>query len=93
MLRRRGAAEAGAIFIKIDRLDGTCSLYAPAPASELPDGTDRLWSSSLTEEWTDCTNIEHKIQREIKFDPDLWLIEVEDKQGRHFLDLANDLKK
>ena len=30
-LRKRGAAEAGAIFVKLDRLDGTASLYGPAP--------------------------------------------------------------
>src|SRR5215467_3500780 len=30
-VRRRGAEEAGAIFIKINRLDGTGALYGPAP--------------------------------------------------------------
>jgi hypothetical protein len=30
-LRRRGAAEAGAIFVKLDLLDGRAQLYAPAP--------------------------------------------------------------
>ena len=32
-VRRRGAEEAGAIFIKISRLDGTAILYGPAPQS------------------------------------------------------------
>ena len=31
VVRRRGAEEAGAIFIKISRLDGTAALFAPAP--------------------------------------------------------------
>ena len=30
VLRKRGAAEAGALFVKVDRLDGTASLYGPA---------------------------------------------------------------
>ena len=31
------------------------------------------------------------LSRQQKFDPDLWIIEVEDKAGRHFLgDLAVD---
>ena len=30
-VRRRGAKEAGAIFIKVTRLDGTADLYGPAP--------------------------------------------------------------
>jgi hypothetical protein len=30
------------------------------------------------------------LQRELRFDPDLWIIEAEDRLGRHFLDLAKD---
>ena len=45
VLRRRGAAEAGAIFVKVDRLDGAAALYGPASqAEELPDGVDRLFA-------------------------------------------------
>src|SRR5689334_3602304 len=32
-VRRRGAEDAGAIFIKLNRLDGTGTLYGPAPQS------------------------------------------------------------
>jgi hypothetical protein len=31
VVRRRGADEAGAVFIKIARLDGTAELFGPAP--------------------------------------------------------------
>ena len=31
MLRRRGAEEAGAVFIKVARRDGTAAVFAPAP--------------------------------------------------------------
>lgn len=90
MLRRRGAAEAGAIFVKIDRLDGQAALYGPAPQSELAerDGVDRVWMRLHQDEWIDPASVEEKIAREMKFDPDLWLIEVEDRKGRCFLDLA-----
>ena len=91
VLRRRGAAEAGAIFVKIDRLDGHAALYGPAPQSELADredGIDRLWMRLHQEDWSDPASVEEKIAREMKFDPDLWLIEVEDRKGRSFLDLA-----
>ncbi|HEY5217100.1 MAG TPA: DUF1491 family protein, partial [Pseudolabrys sp.] len=30
-VRRRGADEAGAVYIKVNRLDGTGMLYGPAP--------------------------------------------------------------
>jgi hypothetical protein len=32
--------------------------------------------------------IEERMQREGRFDPDYWLIEIEDRAGRHFLDIT-----
>ena len=89
VLRRRGAAEAGAIFVKIDRLDGRVALYAPAPQSALAErGVERLWSRAHNEEWVEDSAAERRLAREIAFDPDLWIVEVEDRQGRHWLDVA-----
>jgi hypothetical protein len=89
VLRRRGAPEAGAIFIKVDRLDGTAALYAPAPQSEVGErGVERQWARAHREEWLDAAGLEARIAREIGFDQDLWLIEVEDRQGRCWLDLV-----
>jgi len=86
VLRRRGAAEGGAIFVKVDRLDGTAALYGPAPQAVFGSGdTERLFAPVL--EGT-SPDVEDRIRREMKFDPDLWLIESDDRQGRHFLDLA-----
>jgi hypothetical protein len=31
-------------------------------------------------------DIEARLVREIRFDPDLWIVEVEDRAGRNFLD-------
>lgn len=88
-LRRRGAAEAGAIFVKVDRLDGRAALYAPAPQSELAGrGVERLWSRAHKDEWIEPEAIEKRLTREIEFDRDLWIVEVEDRQGRCWLDLA-----
>ncbi len=94
VLRRRGAAEAGAIFVKLDRLDGRAALYAPAPQSELAEsaerGVERLWRRAHKEEWIEPGEAERRLQREIGFDPDLWIIEVEDREGLPRLDLAAD---
>lgn len=90
VLRRRGAAEAGAIFVKVDRLDGQTALFGPAPQTELAErGIDRVWRRLHDEEWIDPATAEEKLRREIKFDSDLWIVEVEDRKGRNFLDLAN----
>jgi hypothetical protein len=93
VLRRRGAAEAGAIFIKLDRLDGRAALYAPAPQSELAEaerGVERLWRRAHREEWVEPAEVERRLKREIEFDPDLWIVEVEDRDGHARLDLAPD---
>ncbi len=90
-VRRRGAEEAGAIFIKVSRLDGTATLYGPAPQSAFDDAqpADRLFAVVLgNEQGVAEADIESRLGREIKFDPDLWIVEVEDREGRNFLDSA-----
>jgi hypothetical protein len=32
--------------------------------------------------------VEERLAKEIRFDPDAWIVETEDRAGRHFLDLA-----
>jgi len=89
MLRRRGAAAAGALFITLDRLDGRAAVFGPAPQSEaLPDGVDRLFSKVHADEFVDPAEAEARLKREIIFDPDLWIVEIEDRDGRVFVDLA-----
>jgi len=87
-LRHRGAAEAGAIAIKVDHLNGMSALYLPAPQSEMIEGVERMWSRAHSAPVKDNTDIEALITRQRRFDPDLWVIEVEDRQGRSFLDVA-----
>ena len=88
-LRRRGAPEAGAIVVKIDRLDGRAALFSPAPQSQaLGEGIDRLFTRAHESEWLDPAAVEARLSREIAFDPDLWIVEVEDRAGRTFLDIA-----
>jgi hypothetical protein len=87
-LRRRGAAEAGAIFIKVSRLDGTADLYGPAPQSAFDEAqpVDRAFAPLTKESPSPEPEVEARLAREVKFDPDLWIVEVEDAAGRHFLD-------
>lgn len=88
-VRRRGAEEAGAIFIKVSRLDGTASLYGPAPQSAFDDSrpADRLFTVVLGgAAAVPDADIEARLVRESRYDPDLWIVEIEDRAGRPFLD-------
>lgn len=87
VLRRRGADSAGAIFIKVDRLDGTAALFGPAPQTVyVDDALDRRFARLHDADWIDAIDAEERMKKEIRFDPDLWLLEVEDRAGRDFLD-------
>jgi hypothetical protein len=87
-VRRRGADEAGAIFIKVNRLDGTADVFAPAPQSAFAEQspTDRAFSRALKVMPAADADAEAYLTRQVRFDPDVWIIEIEDRDGRNFLD-------
>lgn len=84
-ITHRGADEAGAIFVVVDRLDGTCDLWGPAPQADIdaePSG-DRRFERLLAR--APRADLAARIASERRFDSDLWLAEVEDREGRHFI--------
>ncbi|MGZ8308537.1 MAG: DUF1491 family protein [Rhodoplanes sp.] len=87
-VRRRGAEEAGAIYVVVNRLDGTADLYGPAPQTAFDEGMpiDRAFTPALATLPAPESAVDAYIARESRFDPDLWVIEIEERSGRHFLD-------
>ncbi len=85
MIVRRGDAAAGAIFVSVDRLDGTVCLYGPAPAGLEGAETDRRWVRCLGASLVGSNEASGYLTRQLEFDSDLWIIELEDRAGRHFL--------
>ena len=88
-VRRRGAEEAGAVFVKVALLDGNAMLYVPAPQTVYDDSRpiERIFTPTSREPVPEAS-VEERLAKEIRFDPDAWIIETEDRAGRHFLDLA-----
>jgi hypothetical protein len=88
-VRRRGAEEAGAVFVKVSLLDGKAMLYVPAPQTAYEDGrpVDRFFMPAGPQPLPEHT-VEERLAKEIRFDPDAWIVETEDRTGRHFLELA-----
>ena len=90
VLRRRGAEEAGAVFVKVSRLDGSAEVFAPAPQTAFDEArpADRAFVPALKQQPVPEADAEAYLARQIKFDSDLWIVEVEDRSGRNFLDQA-----
>ena len=86
---KKGAPEAGAVFVCVDRLDGTYDFYGPAPQamfSKLPQG--RLFERIF--EGTERAAIDGRLASEARMDPDFWLVEIEAREGRVELPLAEE---
>ena len=76
----RGDATAGAVLVKLNTLDGQASCYQRS--FDLMTG-DHKWV--VLNEGAE-RDVDASVTKQRGFDPDLWVIEVEDKQGRHLLD-------
>ncbi len=78
---KKGAEEAGAVFLKVARLDGTCTILNQARAGE----GELVWARPLGEA-CDEARASVYFAKQMKFDPDLWIVEIEDRDGRAFVD-------
>ena len=76
----RGDPTAGAVMVVQSRLDGTATLHQRVP--DLLTG-ERRWA--VLTEGSDA-EVAEAVERQRRFDRDLWVIEVEDRGGRHLLD-------
>lgn len=83
---RRGAEEAGAIFVIVDKLDGNADLYGPAPQASFDETGpgDRKFQHVAAGASDEA--IAERLDREVRFDPDLWVVAVEDREGRIFFE-------
>ena len=76
----KGDETAGAVLVKSNTLDGQGRLFQRS--LDLITGS-RAW---ITLAEGDEAEVDASIERQRRFDPDLWVIEVEDRQGRTLLD-------
>lgn len=87
VVARKGAPEAGAIFIRVERADRLNLLFVPAPHSAYDeDASERRWSPLWQGEAKPSAQVDERLSREISFDADIWIVDVEDRDGRSFLD-------
>lgn len=78
VVARKGDEDAGTILVKVNRCDGTAEVYTQAR-----DGTGRLgWLKSTGADPVDDSRAEAVIARARDVDYDLWVIEVDSRDGR-----------
>ena len=76
-IERKGAEAAGAVFVRQRFRDGLETLYAPAPQSffDEDETAGRLFETRLDRQSQET--VRQMLDREIKFDSDLWIVELE----------------
>ena len=79
-IARKGDATAGAVLVKLATMDGQATLFQRS--FDLMTGA-RQW---MTLSQGRDAEVEASVAQQKSFDPDLWVIEIEDKAGRHLLD-------
>ena len=84
MVVQRGFEQSGSVIVKVNRLDGCAQIYTPVTG---PDG-NRIWMCPLQPSTGLPTDgdADAYIARQTARDSDLWVVEIEDPQGRHFID-------
>ncbi len=77
---RHGDEDAGAVLVKVANLTGQAELFVPAR----DENGERIWTRTSGAPVPD-EEIDAYCRRRADNDPDIWVIEIEDRRGRHFL--------
>lgn len=79
----RGDPDAGVILVKVNLLDGRA--IAHAPELDFDTGESR-WTTPMGADPKPEAEVDAYLTRRCDRDPDAWVIEIEDRQGRAFID-------
>ena len=81
LLLRKGDRSRGTVLVKVNRLDGGFTVLTQVRRDER-----LVWSRATGPEPVDEAAADAYIARQVKYDPDLWVVEVEDRQGRSWFE-------
>ncbi|KCZ93742.1 DUF1491 family protein [Hyphomonas johnsonii] len=79
---QKGDHSRGDTLIKVARLDGTAAVYLP---STNLDGERVFLNLIVQGVGPDEASVDAYVTRARQRDSDLWIVEIEDREGRHFL--------
>ena len=86
VVARRGAAEAGSVFVKVTLPGGTGRVLAPAAGPAYDEDGSRRWVELLGSEPVQLDDIDRFLARQIAFDPDIWILDIDDPAGTGLLE-------
>ncbi|MGZ9721109.1 DUF1491 family protein [Rhizobium miluonense] len=87
-VERKGEEQAGAIFIRQRFRDGLETLYGPAPQSFFDGEGDEGRLFEIRSDRKEPAEIREVLDRELKFDPDLWIVELETDDAAEIVPLV-----
>lgn len=88
VVSRRGDPAAGQIFLEVDHLNGSVSLFTPAPAAaRRDDGEGRVFQ--LRFDHVEPQKVRERIAEEQRYDPDLWVISLEIRSDDLGIEVVN----
>jgi hypothetical protein len=79
---RRGAPEAGAIYVLLDKRERGLFLYGPPPGPSHDAQGRRLWELVRGKPFEDAAAARQYLERTAAIDPDLWVVEIDDPRDR-----------
>jgi len=83
---RRGDPIAGQVFIELDHLDGTRSLFTPAPVVSRGDDAGLVFQARFRR--VEPEKVRQRIAQEMEFDPDLWVLSLDLRDDDPGIDLV-----
>lgn len=86
VLVRRGAATAGSVLVRLDLADGRCRLEGRVLDLE---GKYR-WRNLLNEDSLPADEVEARLEREYRYDPDCWVIAIDSPDGVNTLAMLEE---
>jgi len=82
LVAQRGDKIAGAILVRVNRLDGTADVY-----QAVRNGLgEQIWIRGTGTAPVEDAKADTFVKRQMGFDPDVWVVEIDDRLGRHFLE-------
>lgn len=79
---RRGDPDAGTVLLKLNRFEEGVTVYTQASGM----GDEPTWSRGTGPKPVSEAEADAYIERQVKYDPDVWVLEIEDRKGQYKID-------